>query len=104
MNQQPAPVIEVTGLVKQFGPLRALDGLDLTIPPACIYGLLGPNGSGKTTLIRLLVGLLRPDAGAVRVLGHSLPADAAPARAQIGYMTQAPALYNDLSVNENLAF
>ncbi|HUS15484.1 MAG TPA: ABC transporter ATP-binding protein [Chloroflexia bacterium] len=97
-------VIVVEDLVKQFGPLRALDGLALSVPRGMIYGLLGPNGSGKTTLIRTLVGLVRPDRGTVRVLGRSVPADAAAVRGQIGYMTQVPALYSDLSVTENVDF
>jgi ABC-2 type transport system ATP-binding protein len=100
----PGPVVEVSGLVKRFGAVRALDGLEVTIPAGIIYGLLGPNGSGKTTLIRALVGLVRPEAGRVRVLGHPLPAGAAAVRPQIGYMTQVPALYGDLSVTENLDF
>jgi len=67
-----------------------------------VYGLLGPNGSGKTTLIRCLVGLVRPDAGSVRVLGRRMPDLAVLGR--VGYMTQAAALYPDLSVQENLRF
>src|SRR5215204_5589004 len=96
-NGREAPVIEVTGLVKQFAGVRALDGLDLTVPGGIIYGLLGPNGAGKTTLIRSLVGLARPDAGQVRVLGHVLPQEGDAVRAATGYMTQVPALYTDLS-------
>lgn len=103
-NGRTAPVIEVQGLVKQFGDVRALDGLDLAVPGGIIYGLLGPNGAGKTTLIRSLVGLARPDAGQMRVLGHPLPQAGDAARAAIGYMTQVPALYADLSVGENLDF
>ena len=97
-------VVEVTGLVKQFDGVRALDDMHLTVPAGMIYGLLGPNGAGKTTLIRALVGLVRPDAGTVRVLGYPIPAQAAAVRASIGYMTQVPALYSDLSVRENLEF
>ena len=55
--------VQATDLVKHFGPVRAVDGLTLSVPPGVIYGLLGPNGSGKTTLIRLLIGLLKPNAG-----------------------------------------
>ena len=99
-----APVVAVTGLVKTFGGVRALDGLTLTVPRGQIYGLLGPNGAGKTTLIRSLVGLVRPDAGHVAVLGHTLPAGATAVRAATGYMTQVPALYNDLSVQQNVEF
>jgi ABC-2 type transport system ATP-binding protein len=103
-NAVGAPAIEASGLVKQFGAVRALDRLDLTVPRGMIYGLLGPNGAGKTTLIRALVGLIRPDAGRVRVLDCEYPAGADAARGAIGYMTQAPALYGDLSVRQNLEF
>jgi ABC-2 type transport system ATP-binding protein len=82
--------------------VRAVDDVDLTIAAGEIYGLLGPNGSGKTTLIRLLLGLLRPDAGSIRLLGRAMPAKGI--LAQAGYMTQASALYADLTVRENLAF
>ncbi len=89
-------------LRKHFGALRAVDGIDLTVHPGEIYGLLGPNGSGKTTLIRLLVGLLRPTAGLAVVLGHAMPNKAT--LSQVGYMTQAGALYDDLTVRENISF
>lgn len=96
----PEGGIHVRGLVKEFPGVRALDGLDLDVPPGMLYGLVGPNGSGKTTLIRILTGLSRPTAGAARVMG------AAPGRRarEIGYMPQEEALYDDLSVMENLAF
>jgi ABC-2 type transport system ATP-binding protein len=89
-------------VVKIFGRLRALDGISLTVPRGEIYGLLGPNGAGKTTLIRAIVGLVRPDAGTVTVLGRRMPELAVLSR--IGYMTQAAALYPDLSVEENVRF
>jgi ABC-2 type transport system ATP-binding protein len=94
--------VEVDGVVKRFGRLRALDGVDLRVRRGEVYGLLGPNGSGKTTLIRSLVGLVRPDAGTVRVLGRRVPD--LDVLARVGYMTQAAALYPDLSVAENLRF
>ena len=94
--------VEVAGVVKRFGRQPALDGVDLRVRRGEVYGLLGPNGAGKTTLIRCLVGLVRPDAGTVRVLGRTLPDLAVLAR--VGYMTQAAALYPDLSVAENLRF
>jgi ABC-2 type transport system ATP-binding protein len=97
-----SPVVEVDGVVKQFGGRRALDGIDLRVRRGQVYGLLGPNGSGKTTLIRCLVGLVRPDAGTVRVLGRRMPDLGVLGR--VGYMTQAAALYPDLSVAENLRF
>jgi ABC-2 type transport system ATP-binding protein len=96
------PAIEVEGVQKRFGRLWALDGVDLRVRRGEVYGLLGPNGSGKTTLIRCLVGLLRPDAGTVRVLGRRMPD--VPVLRRVGYMTQAAALYPDLSVLENVRF
>jgi ABC-2 type transport system ATP-binding protein len=94
--------VEATALVRHFGPVRAVDGIDLALAPGRIYGLLGPNGSGKTTLIRLLAGLARPTSGAARILGTPMPSR--PMLARIGYMPQAEALYPDLSVAENLRF
>jgi len=97
-----SPAIEAHGLVKAFGDLRAVDGIDLAFSPGRIYGLLGPNGSGKTTLIRLLIGLARPTSGTATVLGLRVPSREA--LAQIGYMPQAESIYPELSVAENLAF
>ncbi len=96
------PVVRAENLSKHFGPIRAVDGLDLAVRPGEIYGLLGPNGSGKTTLIRLLIGLLKPTAGRASILGHPVPDKAI--LAQVGYMTQAHALYGDLTVRDNVAF
>jgi ABC-2 type transport system ATP-binding protein len=94
--------IEATGVRKRFGSVQALDGVDLHVPAGMVYGLLGPNGSGKTTLIRSLVGLVKPDQGELHVLGARMPRREV--LASIGYMTQAPALYGDLSVEENTRF
>lgn len=96
-----SPAILARGLLKTFGRVRALDGLDLEVPSGTILGLLGPNGSGKTTFIRVLTGLLRPSGGEVLVLGSRPGRRTA---AQVGYMTQAPALYDDLPVSDNLVF
>ena len=95
-------IVETSGIRKHFGPVRAVDGVDMAVRTGEIYGLLGPNGSGKTTLIRLLVGLLRPSSGSARVLGRAVPDKAI--LAQVGYMPQANALYEDLTVRENIAF
>jgi ABC-2 type transport system ATP-binding protein len=94
--------IEADRIVKSFAGRRALDGVSLRVREGEIYGLLGPNGSGKTTLIRTLVGLIRPEGGSVRVLGQRIPS--LDVLGRIGYMTQAPALYMDLTVEENLRF
>ena len=95
-------IVETKALHKHFGPIRAVDGLDLTVRAGEIYGLLGPNGSGKTTIIRLLTGLLKPTSGSVTTLGQDMPDKAI--LAQVGYMTQASALYEDLTLRENITF
>ena len=69
MTTYPPLAIEATGLVKQFGDTKAVDGVDLAVRSRSVYGVLGPNGAGKTTTIRMLATLLRPDAGSARVLG-----------------------------------
>ena len=97
-----AAAVELEGVAKSFGAVNALDGVSLRVRTGEIYGLLGPNGSGKTTLIRILVGLVRPEAGVVTVLGRRIPNRAV--LRQIGYMTQQAALYPDLSVEENVRF
>jgi ABC-2 type transport system ATP-binding protein len=97
-----ASAVEARDVRKRFGPVEALRGLTVTVRTGEIYGLLGPNGSGKTTLIRCVAGLVRPDGGALSVLGDR-PRDAV-ASGRVGYMTQVPALYVELSAQENLAF
>src|SRR5690606_13344238 len=99
-----APVIEVRGLSKSFGDRLVVDDFDITVPKGAIYGFLGPNGSGKTTTIRLLCGLLTPDAGACTCLGFDVRTEAQKIKAEIGYMTQRFSLYEDLSIRENLDF
>jgi ABC-2 type transport system ATP-binding protein len=96
------PVLETTDLQKNFGKIHAVDQVTLSIHSGEIYGLLGPNGSGKTTLIRLFLGLLRPTKGAIRLLGEAVPNKAI--LSKVGYMTQASALYEELTVHENVAF
>ena len=99
-----ALVIRARGMSKQFGALRAVDRVDLSVPRACVYGFLGPNGSGKSTTIRMLCGLLTPSEGEIEVLGLKIPAQAEALRRRIGYMTQKFSLFEDLSVRENLEF
>lgn len=96
------PVVVIEHLIKQFGKLRAINDLNMTINTGETFGLIGPNGSGKTTLIRLLVGLARPTSGIIRVLQERVPSSRV--LAQTGYMTQLSALYNDLTAKENLQF
>jgi ABC-2 type transport system ATP-binding protein len=96
------PVLEAIDLRKSFGPINAVDGIDLELQAGRIYGLLGPNGSGKTTTIRMLAGLAKPTSGEARVLGTKMPNRQM--LGQIGYMPQAEALYPELSVAENIGF
>lgn len=97
-------MIEIQGLVKAFGFLPVLRGLDLTIERGTFLALLGPNGSGKTTLMRILGGLSKPTAGQVKVGGWSLPQEAAAVRAQLGVVAHQPLLYDELTASENLTF
>ena len=101
MNEAVTTAIEAQGLVRTFGHVRALDGLDLEVRTGEILGLVGPNGAGKTTFIRSVAGLLRPTAGTLHVLGQMPGRGVAE---HIGYMTQSAALYEDLPVRDNLAF
>jgi len=97
-------VIEVKGLTKSFGARRVVNALDLQIKRGEIYGFLGPNGSGKTTTIRMLCGLLTPDAGIGRCLGYDILTESANIKRHVGYMTQKFTLYEDLTIAENLDF
>ncbi|HEY7349198.1 MAG TPA: ABC transporter ATP-binding protein [Ktedonobacterales bacterium] len=96
------PLVAIRGVTKDFGKLRALDNFTMNIRPGETYGLIGPNGSGKTTLIRIIVGLTRPTAGEVRILGQRMPNRQI--AKDIGYMTQNNALYQELTIRENLEF
>ena len=96
--------IDVRGLTKSFGKVRVVDHFDIAVPRGAIYGFLGPNGSGKTTTIRMLCGLLLPDAGSGTCLGLDLRRAAAAIKTQVGYMTQKFSLYEDLTIRENLDF
>jgi ABC-2 type transport system ATP-binding protein len=97
-----AAAIEVRGLVKRFGEVHALDGVDLTVEQGQIVGLLGPNGAGKTTLVRILATLLQADAGSARVLGLDVRDDAAALRERIGLAGQYAAVDENLTGLENL--
>jgi lipooligosaccharide transport system ATP-binding protein len=98
-----APAIQLRGVVKRFGPITAVDGLDLEVPEGICLGLLGPNGAGKSTTMRLLTGQAVADAGELRVLGHELPRESKEARALMGVVPQLDNLDVDVSVQDNLA-
>jgi ABC-2 type transport system ATP-binding protein len=102
--QATSPVIHTEGLTRYFGDFLAVDHISFEVQAGEVVGYLGPNGSGKTTTIRMLLGLLRPSQGTARVLGYDISKQAEEIRARAGYMSQKFALYNDLTVAENLAF
>jgi ABC-2 type transport system ATP-binding protein len=100
----PDAAIETRALRKTFGPLVAVEGLDLVVGRGEVFGLLGPNGSGKTTTIRMLCGLMRPTSGRATVAGFDAATQSEALRTRIGYMSQKFGLYGDLTVAENLRF
>jgi ABC-2 type transport system ATP-binding protein len=98
----PAAAVSVSGLVKSYGSVRALAGVDLEVPQGTVLGLLGPNGAGKTTIIRILTTLLKPDAGSARVDGLDVVREAARLRERIGLAGQYAAVDENLTGLENL--
>jgi ABC-2 type transport system ATP-binding protein len=96
--------IDVRGLTKRFGARTAVDGLSIQLARGRICGFLGPNGSGKTTTIRMLCGLLTPDAGEGTCLGYDIRRESRRIKLRVGYMTQRFGLYDDLTIEENLRF
>jgi len=94
--------IEIDGLTKNYGPVRAVDSVSLQVGQGEIYGFLGLNGAGKTTTIRTLLGMIRPDAGAVSVLGQRVGPGGRGPWGRVGHMVEAPAAYPELTVYENL--
>lgn len=98
------PVIDVTGITKVFGAKTVVNNISMLVRKGEIYGFLGPNGSGKTTFLRMLCGLLKPDAGQGTCLGFDVIAQADRIKPRVGYMAQRFSLYEDLSVRENLEF
>ena len=95
--------VRSTGLTKRFGSRTAVDGIDLVVPAGAVYGFLGPNGSGKTTTIRMLLGLVKPTAGAAQVLGHEVPGELQLALPRVGALIEGPAMHGHLSGRANLA-
>lgn len=95
-------MIELQGLVKEYGRFRAVDGLDLKVAPGQVYGFLGPNGAGKTTTIRMVCGLLRPSAGRILLQGVDMGLQPEAAKARLGFVPDRPELFPYLSVIETL--
>ena len=97
-------VIDVTGMTKRFDGRTVVDNVDLQVRTGEVCGFLGPNGSGKTSFIRMLCGLLRPDAGSGTCLGYDVTGESEAIKSRVGYMTQRFSLYEDLTISENLDF
>jgi ABC-2 type transport system ATP-binding protein len=102
MTAHSPPAIEASDLVKDFGAVRAVAGVDLDVAQGSVYGVLGPNGAGKTTTIRMLATLLRPDGGSARVLGHDIVTEADQVRRAVSLTGQLASVDEDLTCRENL--
>ncbi len=102
--ESSAPAIIASGLKKQFGAIRAVDGLSFDVKRGEIFGLVGPDGAGKTTTLRMLAGVLSSDAGTITVAGHDVVHDPEGAKHDLSYMPQRFGLYDDLTVDENIRF
>ena len=100
----PANAIDVQGLTKSFGKKRVVDQVSMRVERGEIFGFLGPNGSGKTTTIRMMCGLLTPDAGSGTCLGYDIRREQLQIKRHVGYMTQRFSFWGDLTIRENLDF
>src|SRR5688572_29295699 len=102
MTQTDGLALATRELRKSYGSRRALDGLDLSVPSGVVYGFLGPNGAGKTTTMRLLTGLIHPDAGSIEVLGRPFTRGSRPVLYEVGALVETPSFYPYLNGRENL--
>src|SRR3569623_1527448 len=101
-SQAETPVVQTRGLVKRYGDLAAVDGVDLSVPAGAVYGLLGPNGAGKTTFMRILFGLIRPDEGRIELFGRAELAGRVEALEDVAGFVETPRFYPYLSGRANL--
>lgn len=99
-TESQSPVIQLSGVTKRYGRTLALDNVSLKVPPGVVFAILGENGAGKTSLIRILTGFLKPNAGAATVLGHDCATKSKAIRQSIGYVSDAPALYDWMRPDE----
>jgi ABC-type multidrug transport system ATPase subunit len=103
VSPDPSTVISTRGLVKRYGRLRAVDGIDLDVQQGDVYGFLGANGSGKTTTVRMLLGLVLPTSGTIELLGERMPRAGRRVLPRVGALIEGPAHYGHLSGRENLS-
>lgn len=101
MVDTPELALEAHGLIKRFGDRRVVDGVDIAVPKGAIYGVLGPNGAGKTTTLRMLLGIIEPDEGHRRLLGHDRPREASD---RVGYLPEERGLYPGMRAKDAIAF
>jgi ABC-2 type transport system ATP-binding protein len=102
MTDAAPPAVEIRGLAKRFDDVAAVDGIDLTIQPGDVFGFLGPNGAGKTTTLRMVLGLIRPTGGAVRLFGRDPHAEPVAALEEVAGFVEEPAFYDYLTARANL--
>jgi ABC-2 type transport system ATP-binding protein len=98
------PVVEVSGISKQYGSVNAVSHVDLKIMPGEVYGLLGPNGAGKSTMIKIIAGVVEPATGSVRVMGHDPKTELTKVKSLIGYVPETSILYDSLSPRDFFEF
>ena len=99
----PDVAVEIQGLTKSYGPLKAVDGLSLSVRKGEVFGFLGPNGAGKTTTLKMLAGLTKPDAGSIRIMGNEMHFGGQAGKARIGYLPDVPECYGYMNAAEFLA-
>ena len=97
-------VVETNGLTKQYGEVRALDGVSLTVPEGSVFGFLGPNGAGKTTMLRILLGLARPTSGGATIFGHDTESGRDAIHARVGFLPDVPGFYPWMTGAEFMRF
>ena len=96
-TSKAVPVIEITNVVKTYGSFTALSGLDLRVMPGEVYGLLGPNGAGKSTTIKIMMGLVPPTSGSVRIMGYDVTSEPMQVKSVVGYVPETSFIYDSLS-------
>jgi len=104
IKKRPEPILEISGLTKEFGKFRAVDNISFDILDGEILGFLGPNGAGKTTTIKMITGLLKKSSGTISFEGKDISSDMGMIKDKIGYMSQKFSLYAKLSAAENTEF